>query len=149
MSDKWRVDPDLSLAAVEAELPETNRRVQKLLTKLYSKRFGRFSNEEVYLCISTHTGLPWTLPLAVERLQADPMLEAVAHPGDLLTAVLGVDGAFWKQQPELAVQMADVAQRALQIAQEMGAPLPLDEILGDDLLLAIQQFITGVKPEEA
>ena len=143
----WQIDPDLTLATVNAEIPEVNVRVNKLLRGLYNKRFSRFSPDELYLCITTGTGLPWTLPLAITLLQEEPLLEAIAHPGDLFSAVMCVESSHWQKNPEMQMAMTKVVEDALELAQEMGGTRPLDEILGDDLMAAIMEFNEGLKEE--
>ncbi len=145
--DNWHIDPDQTLASVNAEIPDINGRINKLLRGLCNKRFSRFSPDEFYLCITTGTGLPWTLPLAVKMLQEEPLLEAIAHPGDLFAAVLSVDNSYWHDNPEMHLAMAKVVENALEQAQEMGGARPLDEILGDDLMAAIMQFHEGLKQQ--
>jgi hypothetical protein len=40
-------------------------------------------------------GLPFLMPLAVERLEEEPLAAGDYYPGDLLQAVLRADEEFW------------------------------------------------------
>jgi len=41
-------------------------------------------------------GLAYLVPIALDRLEEQPLAEGDLYPGDLLTAVLTIDVAFWK-----------------------------------------------------
>jgi CDI immunity proteins len=66
--------------------------------------------------------LPYLIPLAVERLEEDPLVEARFFRGDLLAVVLRVEEPFWADHP-------DSFQRACEIIKGVKTMLPsLDEI---------------------
>jgi hypothetical protein len=75
---------------------------------------------ELRLLLSQGRGLPWTVPLALERLQREPLAAADYGPGDLLTALLAaladVDPAGWG---------AGWRERLARVAEGARAALPL------------------------
>ncbi|WP_370950289.1 contact-dependent growth inhibition system immunity protein [Amycolatopsis sp. cg5] len=51
--------------------------------------------EDLRLLIGQQIGLAVLVPVAIEVLQRDPLAEGDMFEGDLLRAVLRVDGGFW------------------------------------------------------
>jgi hypothetical protein len=64
-------------------------------------------------------GLPDLIPKALDRLAADPFLEAEYFPGDLLMTVCRVDDAFWHHMPDLRRRAVIILDAALERAQEL------------------------------
>jgi hypothetical protein len=54
-----------------------------------------FGVEELRLLIGRQQSLRRYVPLAIEILEVNPLAEGDYYPGDLLHAVLGVDGNYW------------------------------------------------------
>ena len=46
-------------------------------------------------------GLPFLVPLAVEELEKDRLVEGDFYPGDLLENVLTIKPQSWKERPDL------------------------------------------------
>jgi hypothetical protein len=95
---------------------------------------------ELRLLLSHGRGLPWTVPLALERLQREPLAAADYGPGDLLTAVFAaladVDPAAWGTGwRERLARVAEGARGALHLL-----PDPARERVAGDLEAAREQF---------
>jgi hypothetical protein len=58
-------------------------------------------------------GLPWLVPLALERLRKEPLTEGFYYPGDLLHAVLTAESSFWGNHPQWRAEIRDIAQCTL------------------------------------
>jgi len=71
-----------------------------------------FSAEDLRLGIGQNVGLPFLMPLAVEWLEREPLAEGDYFPGDLLTAVLWIDGSFWPGHPDLLRRIREVLVQA-------------------------------------
>ena len=84
---------------------------------------------DLSLVIGQQISLEYLVPIALERLCANPMVEGAYSPGDLLCAVLSVGGEFWTQFPTLRDEV-------LRIAALIEAPISQDEALR----LAYDQF---------
>jgi hypothetical protein len=52
------------------------------------------------------------VPLALDRLEAEPFLEATFYRGDLLRAVLALGDGFWRDHPEALRRARSVVARA-------------------------------------
>jgi hypothetical protein len=72
-----------------------------------------FTVENLRIMIGQDIGLEYLIPLALERLRADPYAEGDCYPGDLLVNVLGSDAGFWRRRPELRQQLVAIAEQAI------------------------------------
>ena len=61
---------------------------------------GRLDAEGLRVLIGQHEGLDVLVPLALERVEADPLAEGAYYPGDLLAAVLGIPDVHWRANPQ-------------------------------------------------
>jgi CDI immunity proteins len=69
---------------------------------------GEFGVEDLRLMIGQREGLLFLIPLALERLAVDPLVEGNLDPGDLLCAVLRAGAEFWNRHPALRNQLDSV-----------------------------------------
>jgi hypothetical protein len=54
--------------------------------------------EELRTMIGQGIGLPWFIPLALEHLEENPLVEGDYFPGDLLLKVLTISPEFWARE---------------------------------------------------
>lgn len=59
------------------------------------KPLSELSNEEIRLLIGQKLGLKYLLPLAVDILKTDPLIEVTFYPGDLLKQLLMLKPEDW------------------------------------------------------
>lgn len=52
--------------------------------------------DDVRFLVTHKIGVPWILPLALEALQGQPLLQASYYPGDLLKSVVQLEDAYLK-----------------------------------------------------
>lgn len=72
--------------------------VSNLIQKVLALRrtpLSRYTTEDLRLMIAQGFSLHYLVPLALERLQANPFAEGDFYPGDLLQSVLQVEATFW------------------------------------------------------
>ncbi|NMO52071.1 hypothetical protein HH310_12790 [Actinoplanes sp. TBRC 11911] len=86
---------------------------------------GSLDTEDLRVLIGQKVGLGALLPLALDRLEEDPLAEGDFYPGDLLVAVLRVPRDYWAGHPEQHVRVNGVVER-------LGAG-DLDDTLRDDI----------------
>jgi hypothetical protein len=67
---------------------------------LRRKPLNRFTEEDLRIMIGQKISLPYLIPLAVERLEDDPLVEARFFRGDLLAVVLRIEEPFWADHPD-------------------------------------------------
>ena len=90
--------------------------------RLRRKPLAEFTVEDLRIVIGQGIGLPFLVPLAVERLEKEPLAEGDFYPGDLLKAVLRAGEGFWANHP-------DSFQRVRKVISRVKDLLPsLDEI---------------------
>jgi hypothetical protein len=91
---------------------------------------------ELRLLLTQGRGLAWVVPLALERLLAEPFAPADYGPGALLAAVLTVEPERW--DPAWTDRLARVVHAAR--ANLAVLPEPARASLADDLEAAREQF---------
>lgn len=91
---------------------------------------------ELRLLLTQGRGLAWTVPLALERLLAEPFAAADYGPGDLLGALLTVDPARW--DPAWTERLARVVRSARAHLDLL--PDAVRARTADDLEAAREQF---------
>lgn len=76
-----------------------------------------FTLEDLRLVIGQRRGLQYLIPLALERLEENPLAEGDIYRGDLLMSLSHPDDAFWEQHPEWRARVRTVVERALERLQ--------------------------------
>tara|TARA_R110002095_G_scaffold179193_2_gene156432 strand:- start:57704 stop:58012 length:309 start_codon:yes stop_codon:yes gene_type:complete len=80
-----------------------------------------FTTEDLRIMIGQQISLFFLVPLALEKLEEDPLAEGHCFHGDLLNAILGIPESFWN----LHTDMQEVLCRV--ITQAKQTPISLDE----------------------
>jgi hypothetical protein len=101
--------------------------------RLRRKPLNQFTVEDLRIMIGQQISLPFLIPLAVERLEHEPLAEGSYYPGDLLAMVLKVDKAFWANHPDSFQRVRHVVGRV------RDALSSLDEITGP----IVQKLLEG------
>lgn len=69
--------------------------------RLRRKPLMEFTDEDLRIMIGQNIGLPYLMPIAVERLVDNYFSSGDFNRGDLLRNVLKVEASFWKKHPKL------------------------------------------------
>ena len=77
---------------------------------MQTKPLKDFTVEDLRIMIGQQIALNRLVPLALDRLQRDPLVEGDYYPGDLLASVLRADAAVWEWSPDLTVEMRKLAE---------------------------------------
>ncbi len=80
------------------------------------KPVGELTDGEIRTAMGQQFSLAILVPMALDRLRQNPLLEADLFEGDLLKSVLSVKPAFWLQQPGLWHEANEIALAALALA---------------------------------
>ena len=78
--------------------------------ELRTKPLRDFTVEDLQIMIGQQIALKHLVPLALERLQADPLVGGDCYPGDLLASVLRADAAVWEWSPDLDVSLRNLIE---------------------------------------
>ena len=107
--------------------------------RLRTKPVGEYDTEDLRVMIGQNIGLPWLLPLAIDRLEEDPWLSGDLYPGDLL-AVAARAKFDWTTLVDLRDRLRAVIARAL--AEMSAAPDDGEAHLHDPELPAGKAAVT-------
>src|SRR5262249_20709179 len=92
--DMWPEEPEEDIRTEASALVSGYRR-------LLHKPLEDFTVEDLRLMIGQRSFLKCLVPLALERLAHNPMVQGDYYPGDLLVSVLNVPREFWRETPDM------------------------------------------------
>ena len=84
---------------------EASTTLIKRCQELIKLPLNEYAIEDLRLMIGQDFGLPYLIPLAIEKLNENLFAEGDMYEGDLLANVLKIDQNFWKQNPDLWAQV--------------------------------------------
>jgi CDI immunity proteins len=70
--------------------PEYDSNLVQTIHKLRRKPIGEFTIEDLRVMLGQKVGMEQFIPLALDRLEADPFASGDFYPGDLLGAVMAI-----------------------------------------------------------
>lgn len=85
----------------------------KTCYRLHRVPLQDFSPGDLRVMIGQQIAMDFLIPLALELLERDPLVEGGFYPCDLLVNVLMVDSGFWQKHPELQHRAAQAAESAI------------------------------------
>jgi hypothetical protein len=111
-------EPSPTLEQLEGETGgelEDDSYLVRTIHALRRKPIAEFTIEDLRITLGQRKGIAHLLPLALDRLEADPFARGHIYPGDLLRAVMDIPAAYWQAQPSEAARIARIADRAAQL----------------------------------
>jgi hypothetical protein len=78
------------------------------------------SKEQVRLLLSQDIGTIFLLHRTIQILEEDILADGDFYPGDLLSALLNVNKAYWKNNPELAGRLYSLLSQQRPLIQKAG-----------------------------
>ena len=94
---------------------------------LRKKPIGEFTTEDLRITIGQGRSIPFLLPLALERLEADPLAAGHYYHGDLLMNVIGAE-PHWGGKVDVRARVRRIVERAL---DRLAAIEPVDWATGE------------------
>ncbi|WIV60918.1 contact-dependent growth inhibition system immunity protein [Amycolatopsis nalaikhensis] len=88
--------------------PDGASRLVKTVHELRRKPVGQLDAEDLRLLLGQQTGVDALVPYALDVLEANPLAEGDYYPGDLLVAVLGLSGEFWRRHAAHAARLTRI-----------------------------------------
>jgi hypothetical protein len=70
------------------------------------------SPEDLRILLSQNIGTVYLLPVGLEVLERNPLIECDHYPGDLLAAAMGVDPSIWPAHPDWLGRLRAIAVSA-------------------------------------
>ena len=106
------VDESLTLEQIEqrrwGDPPADSTRLIKTVYELRHKPLGAMDIEDLRLLLLQQESVDVLVPIALTRLEQNPLAEGDFYPGDLLTAVLKIPQAYWQQHPDQRIRASAV-----------------------------------------
>jgi hypothetical protein len=99
--------------------PSYDSYLVKKCHSLRRKPICDFTVEDLRIMIGQGLGVPFLLPLAIEQLERNPIIQGDFYPGDLLRAVIGLPSDFWTANPALTHQLRAIIARVSPLPQEL------------------------------
>jgi hypothetical protein len=81
---------------------------------------GNLTAGQIRTLIVQQIGIKFLIPLALELLKKDVLMEADLYEGDLLEAILKVDSSFWEQNPLIKSEIFDLIEANKQLLDQSG-----------------------------
>jgi hypothetical protein len=106
--------------------PEFDSHVVLESHRLRSVPIGDLTVEDLRLLLGQGIGTQWLIPLALARLDDDPLAEGDFYPGDLLMIVLGTDATYWSSHPEQLLALWGVRESLTELRDRA------DRLLSDE-----------------
>ena len=95
--------------------PEFDSHVVTECHRLHRTPLQEFTAEDLRLMITQDIGTAVLVPIALERLREDPLVEAFYFPGDLLAAVLRADSKYWMKHSAIRDEVRAIVQRLFEM----------------------------------
>jgi hypothetical protein len=109
LENNWRLKSLQDPEKIKADSPTIwPSYLVKRYSELLPTPLNRYTTEDLRLMIGQGLGLPYLVPLAIEKLGEDLFAEGDYYPGDLLTSVLNIDNNFWLNKAELRSQVVNL-----------------------------------------
>lgn len=89
-------------------IDETTGLTKKVSNLIFNKKIKDFDAENLRVLIGQKMFLDICIPMALEFLREDPMIETIYYPGDLLTNVLRVPLSFWQENLRLKEEIKSI-----------------------------------------
>ena len=102
--------------------PDFDSHVVRESNRLRLVPLGELTVENLRLLIGQRIGLTYLVPLAIEHLEANPLVEGDYYPGDLLASVVGTYRDFWTTHGHLRLRMCDIVSNAVSLVNSIDLP---------------------------
>lgn len=112
----------------------------RFLAQLRKKPLGQLTSGEVCTAINQKMGLQYVVPLAVETIEAFPLVEARYYAGDMLAALARVPDGFWAEHQNLLRRTVPVVERTVAY-MEREAAKSADQFVYGDILPELRSFL--------
>ncbi|RYM32155.1 hypothetical protein ERX46_15855 [Brumimicrobium glaciale] len=107
-----------SLEALEKDYwgaPDSDSHLVKTCHQLRKKQLKDFETEDLRIMIGQNIGLPYLIPLAIEALQENILIEGDFYEGDLLKSVLTSDVDYWKDHNDKWIQVGVLFNKNIEL----------------------------------
>lgn len=133
-----KAHPSKTLEELEGDAwdgPEFDSYLVATCRRLRKKPIGEFAVEDLRVMIGQDIGTRFLVSLALDALETDPLAEGDFYPSDLLSALVGLPDAYWRQHADHRKRALSIVSRALDRLESSarGASSPSDRSLSNML----------------
>jgi hypothetical protein len=127
---KLAANPDLSKTLEElerdywGEAAEEDTSLVKRAHRLRQKPLNEFKIDDLRFMLLQQIGVPFLLPLALNHLEANPLVAGNYYPGDLLSSVIHIDQALLSEMPVLMERIVKVVESGIQLMDQVPEDSP-------------------------
>ncbi|MGC4042344.1 MAG: contact-dependent growth inhibition system immunity protein [Armatimonas sp.] len=114
------------------EPPEEDDYVSHLVGRCHALRtvpVGEMTPADLRILLGQNIGTEFLIPLALEVLERQPLINAELYPGDLLEYVLHREDSFWIEHPEWKERTQRIFARAEQLSRPNSIELNVEVLL--------------------
>lgn len=87
--------------------------------ELHRKPLSSMTPADLRVLISQGFALDLLMPLAMQVLEKEPLIDTAYYPGDLFAAVLGVGASFWASRPNMRASVEVLLDKAQPLPREV------------------------------
>jgi hypothetical protein len=87
--------------------------------RLRRKKLSEYDESDLRVMIGQGIGLRYLVPLSLDILEDNPLIEADYYPGDLLASLLQINPGFWSNAPDLRTRVESIVMGLEEIPQEL------------------------------
>lgn len=101
--------------------PDEKEYVSGLIKRCHEYRkipVGQLNTGQLRTLIGQQIGLKYLIPVAIDLLENDILVEGDFYPGDLLEAVLKADLKFWNQNKNHRAQILELVEKNIDKIEE-------------------------------
>ena len=113
---------DKTLEELEGESwgePPYNSHLVTTCHRLRKVPLAQFTIEDLRIMIGQSFGVKYLLPMALDALKSEPLIQGDYYPGDLLSAVLNLKQEVWKEYPEYRAEVERIIDSITDIPNEI------------------------------
>lgn len=100
------------------DLPADATALMRRCHALHRTPLADFSVDDLRLMISQGIGLQRLVPLALDRVEANPLAEGDLYPGDLLVSLFRVAESHWSTDIDAVSRLRQLADAIVAVAQD-------------------------------
>jgi hypothetical protein len=127
MGDNWKFKSLQNLEKRQSITIGYSSHLIKRCTELLIQPLNEYTVEDMRIMIGQQIGLDYLIPLALEQLNINILLEGDYYPGDLLVAVLKADKVFWNKNGALLIELTGLIKNNKDLLLYSDVPLSLLE----------------------
>ena len=124
------------LEGVTPALPALESNLTIRAHQLRQKPIGQLSIEELRLMLGQKIAVPYLVPLALQRLEADPLVVGDSYPGGLLVSLLQAE-PWWRSREDVVSAVQPMLREAIDRLEKLPGHAAFDDL--DEAVTALHQ----------